>query len=83
VPDASPNPRDGAAFKRYWIYGPGRARWNTWTELRDHLLKHIPPEEAKKTAARWFRERFGFWPGDDLNRVRQGKAPRGKRVGRG
>jgi hypothetical protein len=38
---------------------------------------------AKRTAAQWFHERFGFWPGSDKNRVMHGKPPRGKKVGPG
>jgi hypothetical protein len=70
-------------FKKYWVYGEGRARWNTFTELRNHLLKHVRPDRANEIAASWFHERYGFWPGDDRNRVRQGKPPRGDRIGPG
>lgn len=64
---------DGSAeaLHRYWTIGAGRARWNTWTELYEHL----PTERAKRTAAEWFHEVMGFWPGADANRVRQGKPP--------
>ena len=74
---------DDDVFKRYWIYGKGRPRWNTWRELVAHLVKHVPLGKAKRIAAEWFHERYGFWPGDDRNRVRQGKPPRGKRIGPG
>ena len=33
----------------------GRARWDTWTELFNHLRKHMPDEKARHTAAKWFR----------------------------
>jgi hypothetical protein len=46
-------------------------------------MKYLPPDEAKRTAAQWFHEVFGFWPGSDLNRVTHGHPPRGKRVGPG
>lgn len=75
--------KGAARLKQYWIYGEGRAKWNTFTELRDHLLKYLPPPIATRTASQWFHERFGFWPGADANRVRQGKPPRGKVVGPG
>ena len=74
---------DDDVFKRYWIYEEGRARWNTFTELVAHLVKHVSPSKAKRIAADWFHERYGFWPGDDRNRVRQGKPPRGDRIGPG
>lgn len=74
---------DDDVFKRYWVYEEGRARWNTFTELVAHLVKHVSPNKAKRIAADWFHERFGFWPGDDRNRVRQGKPPRGDRIGPG
>jgi hypothetical protein len=74
---------DDDVFKRYWVYEEGRARWNTWRELVAHLAKHVSPNKAKRIASDWFHERFGFWPGDDRNRVRQGKPPRGDRIGPG
>jgi hypothetical protein len=73
----------GAQLKHYWLRGAGLVKWNTWTELYAHLQKYLPPERAKRTAAEWFHERFGFWPGADVNRVRQGKPPRGDRIGPG
>lgn len=81
--DLHPGDGDAWRLKKYWILGKGRARWNTWTELYHHLLKYMPPPKAKRTAASWFHLRYGFWPGADLNRVRQGKPPRGKRIGPG
>ncbi|WP_134324701.1 hypothetical protein [Cumulibacter soli] len=73
----------GEQLHRYWVIGKGRAKWNTWTELYRHLLKYLPPEKARRTASKWFIERFGFAAGSDVNRVRQGKPPRGKVVGPG
>lgn len=70
-------------LKRYWLLGEGRAKWNTFTELLHHLVKYMEPELAKRTAAQWFHERYGFWPGADLNRVKHGKPPRGQVVGPG
>jgi hypothetical protein len=75
---------EGAArLHAYWLTGEGRAKWNTWTELYHHLVKFMEPEKAKDTTSRWFHERFGFYAGADLNRVRQGKPPRGKVIGPG
>lgn len=72
----------------YWTKSPeGLAKWadkpDPWTELYHELLKYLEPELAKRTAAQWFHDVFGFWPGADLNRVTHGKPPRGKVVGPG
>lgn len=83
-------PADAKATERlrlYWTRGEGLAKWagapDPWTELFHHLSKYINPELAKRTAAQWFHDVFGFWPGSDLNRVTHGKPPRGKVVGPG
>lgn len=81
--DTRPGDGNADALHRYWTVGKGRARWNTWTELYHHLLKYLPTERAKRTAAEWFHEVMGFWPGADINRVRHGKPPRGNKVGPG
>ena len=70
----------------WWVYGEGRGLWNTWTELVAALVERVhdkPLETLKTWAASWFHERYGFWPGDDRNRVKHGKPPRGQRVGPG
>lgn len=67
----------------YWTRGRGLAKWKTWTELKNHLTKYVGPERAKRMAAKWFRDRYGFWPGADVNRVVHGKPPRGHVVGPG
>ncbi len=83
------HPGDGNAenLHKYWVAGPGLAKWRAspkpWTTLKDHLLKWLPPGEAKRTAAKWFHEVMGFWPGADLNRVTHGQPPRGHKVGPG
>jgi hypothetical protein len=73
----------GEQLKHYWLFGEGAAKWSTWTELYDHLIKYLSPGMAKRTAAQWFHERYGDWPGSDTNRVRHGKSPRGHNVGPG
>lgn len=80
MPDTTPGDNQ---LKRYWVYGAGASKWSTFTELRKHLLKYLAPEIATRTAATWFRLRYGYWPGDDRNRVRAGKPPRGQRIGPG
>lgn len=72
----------GEELKHYWVYGEGRAKWSTYTELHEHLLKHAVPH-ADAVAASWFHLRYGYWPGSDKNRVAHGKPPRGERVGPG
>ena len=67
----------------YWVFGEGAPLWNTWTELVAHLTPHVGERKAKIFAAAWFHERYGFWPGDDRNRVKHGKPPRGERIGPG
>lgn len=85
----SPEGAKGAAeLHAYWTKDPrGLAKWATtdkpWTNLYHHLLKYLSPERAKRTAAEWFHDVFGFWPGSDLNRVTHGHAPRGKKIGPG
>lgn len=49
--------------KAYWLHGEGLAKWATWTELHNHLRKHVPDEQAKRIAAQWYHDRYGRWPG--------------------
>ena len=73
----------GEQLKHYWCFGPGRAKWSTWTELYHHLLKYLAPEMAKRTAAQWYHLATGMWAGSDANRVAHGHPPRGKVIGPG
>lgn len=74
MPDLHPG--DPGRLKEYWTRGPGLAKWATsphpWTALYHHLLKYLPPGEAKRVASQWFHDTFGFWPGS-----RGGKNPVG------
>lgn len=76
-----------AQLHEYWTRGEGLAKWadspRPWTALYHHLVKHMPAEEAKRTASNWFHDVFHFWPGSDENRVTHGKPPRGKKIGPG
>jgi hypothetical protein len=78
--------KDAERLHRYWVAGEGLSKWadkpDPWTSLYHELVKYIPGI-AKQTAAKWFHEVFGFWPGADLNRVTHGHPPRGKVVGPG
>lgn len=63
-------------LKDYWTTGEGLAKWadtpHPWTSLKDHLAKYLPEDEAKRTAAEWFHDVKGYWPGDQ-----RGKNPVG------
>jgi hypothetical protein len=66
---AAQHPRDAARLHDYWTKDPrGLAQWadkpHPWTELYHHLLKYLPDEIAKRTAAQWFHDTKGYWPGD-------------------
>lgn len=50
-------------LKEYWLRGEGAGRWATWTQLYNHLREHVGDERAKRIAAEWFHERYGYWPG--------------------
>jgi hypothetical protein len=70
----------------YWVYGKGRGRWKTWTELVANLVEEVhdkPLETLQTWASRWFFQRYGYYAGSDLNRVKHGKPPRGHKVGPG
>jgi 2'-5' RNA ligase len=58
---------DDNKLKQYWLHGEGAAKWSTWTQLYNHIKKHVPPEYAKRIAAQWFHDRYGYWPGDKRN----------------
>lgn len=59
---------DDNKLRNYWVFGKGRAKWKTWTQLYKHIRKHVGPERAKRIAAAWFKLRYGYWPGDKRNR---------------
>jgi hypothetical protein len=63
---ADPRPGSRGYFKWYWCYGPGRAKWinspHPYTALRGHLRKHMAAH-VSATAAQWFHDVLGFWPG--------------------
>lgn len=72
--EATANPKPGSRgyLKWWWVYGPGRARWTTWTELHTQLMEHISKAMADRVASAWFHERHGYWPGHQ-----RGKNPKG------
>jgi hypothetical protein len=63
----------GEQLKKYWLHGEGAAKWTTWTELYDHLRKYMTDEMAKRTAAEWYHERYGRWPGAGHGDQKHGK----------
>lgn len=70
---------NGARLKKYWTKDPeGLAKWvghaHPWTALYEHLIKYMPPDQAKRTASQWFHDVMGIWPAE-----RKGDNP----VGRG
>lgn len=69
IPAHTPAGLEGAhKLHEYWTKGKGLAKWadtpHPWTALYHHLLKYMPPGEAKATAAKWYHDVFGHWPGD-------------------
>jgi hypothetical protein len=81
---ADPRPGSRGYFRWYWTKGPGRAKWSTWTELYDHIAKHVGPgPKAKRITESWYFATTGRHGGSDANRVAHGKPPRGKVVGPG
>jgi hypothetical protein len=87
VQSVNAHPVDTERLRAYWVLGEGRQKWihslHRWTTLYRHLVKFMPPEEAKRTTSKWFQEAVGYASGSDLNRVRSGKPPRGRVVGPG
>lgn len=62
----SSDPR-AARLRRWWVSGPGRARWNPGTpgsyrRLRAQLAKHVGAR-ASGLAAIYYRAATGRWPG--------------------
>lgn len=66
-PDHGQGDRNRYRLRDYWLHGEGAAKWATWTELYHHLRNHVPDEEAKRMAAQWYHDRYGFWPGSKKN----------------
>ncbi len=73
----APN-RDENKLRNYWVFGEGRKKWKTFTELHDHIIKFVGPERAKRIAASWFHLRYGYWPGDKRNRDKVAAADGGQ-----
>lgn len=69
--EATANPRPGSPgyLRWYWTKSPeGRAKWNTWTELYNHLRRHLSEPMAKRVASEWFHAVKGYYSGDKRNR---------------
>jgi hypothetical protein len=53
----------GVPLWHYWTVGPGRARWQTWTQLHAALLKEgVPPGQAAGLARNIYRKATGHEP---------------------
>lgn len=72
--------KEGAERLHHWLTkGEGRDRWmgkaHPWTALYHFLLRKMKGnvDKAKRTAAQWFHDATGMWPGE-----RKGKNPVGK-----
>lgn len=84
------SPKDEAATERihrYWVAGPGLAKWAThphpWQALHDHLAKYIhDPKRLDETTSKWHNEVMAP-TGSDRYRVEHGGKMRGKRIGPG
>jgi hypothetical protein len=54
-------------LKSYWTKGEGLAKWadtpHPFTALLGHLAKYMDEDEAKRTAATWYHDVKGTWPG--------------------
>lgn len=50
---------DVKQLKDYWLYGDGRAMWNSHEELTRHLANVVDPTTAERIATEWVDERYG------------------------
>lgn len=69
---ANPDPHSRGYLKWYWCFGPGRAKWSTWTELHAHLVKFMGEGMAKRVTSQWYHDATGHWVGE-----KKGHNPRG------
>jgi hypothetical protein len=64
--DTSPGVGASGAINRYWLSGPGLAKWATsahpWTTLRDLLLAYMSKAKADGLASEYYRLHFGHTP---------------------
>jgi 2'-5' RNA ligase len=59
----SPDPR-AARLRAYWAHGKGRAKWNTFRELREHLRRQpVPRRMLDGLTANIYKLGKGHWPG--------------------
>lgn len=78
---------DAARLHKYWVAGPGLAKWATsphpWQTLHDFLAQYIhDPELLNKTTSKWHNEIMAP-TGSDRYRVEHGGQMRGKGIGPG
>lgn len=81
------HPVDTERLHRYWVLGPGLAKWasspHPWQALHDHLIKYIhDPLLLNSTVSKWHNEVMAP-TGSDRYRVEHGGKMRGQRIGPG
>jgi hypothetical protein len=64
-------------------FRPGKCKGNSWSDSHSHFVKHMGPATAARTTSAWHHAASGRSTGSNLNRLRQGKSPRGEVTGRG
>jgi hypothetical protein len=78
---------DAEALHRYWVLGPGLAKWakspHPWTALHQHLSRYLTGDKLDRTTSAWHFEVFHQHPGSDAYRVEHGGKMRGKKIGPG
>lgn len=77
---------DAARLHRYWVAGPGLAKWATsphpWQTLHDLLSKYLSGHILDATTSKWHNEVMQS-TGHDSYRLAHGGKIRGKVVGPG
>lgn len=77
----------GERLHRYWVAGPGVAKWlhspHPWTALHRHLAKYIhDPHKLDSTTSKWHNELLPP-TGSDRYRLAHGGRIRGHKIGPG
>lgn len=63
---------DAGALHRYWVAGPGLAKWRAaahpWRTLHALLSKYLSGKKLDATTSAWYREVFGHMPNQGKGR---------------
>jgi hypothetical protein len=62
-------------------FRPGKCTGNSWSDSHSHVVKHRGPAMAARTTSAWHPAASRRSTGSHLNRLRQGKSPRGDVTG--